>query len=86
MNQMTELRIKTSHYIIAATALVTSLSWNSSIQQLITNVVPLSEEVYAKLVYALLMTIILILMIKYFPNTSTELPIHVQESLQNIKK
>ncbi len=70
MNYYSELRIKTSHYMIAAFALVTSLSWNSTMQQTINKFFPLnSDEIYAKVIYSLFLTFVLILLIKYLPST-----------------
>ncbi len=75
MQYISELRIKTAHYLIGAFALVTSLSWNSSMQLAINKLFPInSDEVYAKIIYSLFLTFLLVVMITYLPNTSAALP------------
>ncbi len=74
MDYYQELRSKTSHYIITAFALVTSLSWNSTIQQSINKWFPLTtDEIYVKIIYSLFLTLLLILLIKYLPSTTAEI-------------
>ena len=83
MQYVSELRIKTAHYLIAAFALVTSLSWNSSMQLLINKLFPLnSDEIYAKIIYSLFLTFLLIVLIKYLPSTTTELPKPTQKEIE----
>ncbi len=83
MQYVSELRVKTAHYLITAFALVTSLSWNSSMQLLINKLFPLnSDEIYAKIIYSLFLTFMLIVIIKYLPGTNSEMPKPVQRDLE----
>lgn len=83
MQYVSELRVKTAHYLITAFALVTSLSWNSSMQLLINKLFPLnSDEIYAKIIYSLFLTFMLIIIIKYLPGTNSEMPKQVQKDLE----
>jgi hypothetical protein len=75
--------IKTSHYIIGAVALTAALSWNSAIRESINKCFPLpKEEIVANFVYAVIITIFLILLIEYLPNTTSELPKSTQEKIK----
>ena len=87
MQYISELRVKTAHYLITAFALVTSLSWNSSMQLLINKLFPLSsDEIYAKIIYSLFLTFLLIVIIKYLPGTNSEMPKQVQKDLESFSQ
>lgn len=61
-----ELRRKTATYAAAALALVTALAWNEAIKSVVEFLFPLSQNsMTAKLIYALLMTVILVLVTVY---------------------
>jgi len=67
--------VKTSHYIIGGFALATALTWNTSIREAIKQKFPVPEDnVKANMIFAVVITIILILLIYILPNTKTELP------------
>jgi hypothetical protein len=52
-------------------------------QMLINKLYPLtSEEIYAKIIYSLFLTFMLIVIIKYLPGTNSEMPKQVQKDLQ----
>jgi hypothetical protein len=71
---MDQLGTKTSHYIISAVALTTALSWNGTIRQGIDSYFPQPEsEILAGVIYALIMTMFLILLVHYLPDTSSEI-------------
>lgn len=66
-----EFRERISGYVIGAFGLVASLAWNDAITALIEKVFPLGKDtVVAKFIYALLITIILVIiavyMVKFF--------------------
>lgn len=55
-----EIRLKTITYITAALGLVVGLAWNEAIKSVITYLFPLDQNtIVAKIVYALLVTVIL---------------------------
>ncbi|MBI2594706.1 MAG: hypothetical protein HYW38_00360 [Candidatus Colwellbacteria bacterium] len=61
-----EIRRKTMTYIAAALGLVTGLAWNEAIKSILTYFFPLDQNtVIAKVIYALLMTIILVFVTAY---------------------
>ena len=61
-----EFRERISGYIIGAFGLVASLAWNDAITNLIEKIFPLGKDtVIAKFIYALVMTIILVVIAVY---------------------
>jgi uncharacterized membrane protein len=73
-----EFRQKTVTYITAALGLVTGLAWNEAIKSVIEFFFPLNENtMIAKLVYALIMTLILVFLGNYIlkaPQQTTNQP------------
>lgn len=68
-----ELRQKTFGYIIAAFGLVAGLAWNDAIKIAIEYVFPFSTEtIIAKLIYAVVITIIVVLLSIYMMGTLEE--------------
>lgn len=85
-------KIKTSHYIIASLSLVTALSWNEAMKQLIKKIYVASEGVImGNIIYALAITLLLIVVIHMLPDTKSELPADTQtkirqaETIQNLQ-
>jgi len=61
-----EFRERISGYVIGAFGLVASLAWNDAISSLIVKVFPLGKDtVIAKFIYALVMTVILVIIAVY---------------------
>ena len=61
-----EFRERISGYIIGAFGLVASLAWNDAITALIEKIFPLGKDtVVAKFIYALLITVILVVIAVY---------------------
>ena len=82
MEYVSDLRIRTAHYIIAGFSLVVGLSWNDTIKHVIDVAFPLQRDaIYMKVIYSLLITLILIIIIKYLPDTSSQLPPPIQKEL-----
>ena len=80
-----DLKIKTSHYIISAVGLVTALSWNTSIKEYIQKNYPMPKDnVKANFIYAVIATIILVLLIYLLPDTKSELPVQTQNKLETL--
>ena len=68
-----ELRQKTFGYIIAAFGLVAGLAWNDAIKIAIEYIFPFSTEtIIAKLIYAIIMTAIVVLISIYIMGTIEE--------------
>ena len=57
-----EVRLKTADYILAAFGFVTGLAWNEAVKALIEQFFPLQGSgVWAKLIYALLITVVFVI-------------------------
>lgn len=85
-------KIKTSHYIIASLSLVTALSWNEAMKQLIKKIYAAPDGVImGNIIYALAITLLLIIVIHMLPDTKSELPADTQtkirqaETIQNLQ-
>ena len=61
-----ELKSRTLGYISAALGLVAGLAWNDAIKQLIETIFPLAKDTIAvKFLYAVLITVAVIVLISY---------------------
>jgi len=68
-----EVRQKTMDLILAAFGFVAGLAWNEAIKALIEEVFPAhNNSVWAKLTYALLVTILVVLVSVYFVRSTTK--------------
>lgn len=78
--------IKSSHYILTAFAVVCAFSWNAAIQDAIDLYLPKdsAKELWAKVFYAVIITVILVMLIVFLPDTKTELPATAQTKLNEI--
>jgi hypothetical protein len=75
--------VKTSHYVIGGFALVTALAWNSSIKTALEHKFPMPQDnVKANLIYAVIITLILVLIIFVLPDTKSELPESTQKKIE----
>jgi uncharacterized BrkB/YihY/UPF0761 family membrane protein len=82
-----EFKVRASHYIIGGLSLVTALSWNEAIKAYINKVYPLQRDSAAALVlYAVIMTLFVILVVYMLPDTVTLLPDAVKTKIENIKQ
>lgn len=76
-------KIKTSHYIIASLSLVTALSWNEAMKLLIKKIYVVPDGVImGNIIYALAITLLLIVIIHMLPDTKSELPIDTQTKIR----
>ena len=76
-------KIKTSHYIIASLSLVTALSWNEAMKQTIKSVYTVPNDlIWGNIVYAVMITFILIIVIYMLPDTKAELPADTQAKIR----
>lgn len=68
-----EVRQKTMDLILAAFGFVAGLAWNEAIKALIEEVFPAhNNSVWAKLTYALLVTLLVVLVSVYFVRTTAK--------------
>jgi len=68
-----EVREKTFGYIVGALGLVAGLAWNEAIKALIEYFFPASQNgILAKFIYAILITIIIVLTSTYLVKLSTK--------------
>ena len=81
-----EFKIKTSHYFIAAFGLATALSWNNAVKKMIENMYPMPGQIAPLFVYALVMTVILIILIMVLPDTKHELPRTVRKRIDHMRQ
>lgn len=82
----TAFTIKTSHYIIAGLSLVAALSWNEAIKHVIKSVYVLPTDVtWGNILYAMVITCVLIVVIYLLPDTKSELPIDTQAKIDHIE-
>lgn len=79
--------VKTSHYIIGGFALATAITWNTSIREVIKQKFPIPEDnVKANMIFAMVMTLILVLLIYVLPNTKSELPDTTRQKIAEEEK
>lgn len=75
--------VKASHYIIGGFALTTALAWNNSIRENIKQKFPIPEDnVRANLMFAVIITVVLVLIIYFLPDTKSELPDDTKKKVQ----
>ncbi len=76
-------KIKTSHYIIASLSLVTALSWNEAMKQTMKSIYTVPNDlIWGNIVYALVITLLLIVVIYMLPDTKAELPADTQAKIK----
>jgi hypothetical protein len=79
-------KIKTSHYIIASLSLVTALSWNEAMKNIIKKIYVLPKDVaWGNVLYALFITLVLIIVIHMLPDTKSELPAETQAKINHLE-
>ena len=61
----TEVKERTIGYILAALGLVAGLSWNEAIKSLIDSVFPKSNSIAVKFIYAVVVTVFIVLITVY---------------------
>ena len=62
--------------------MVVALSWNETIKDFVQTYFPMaSDAIYMRVIYSLAMTLVLILIIRFLPNTDKELPPIIKKEL-----
>lgn len=83
---VSKFSVKTSHYILAGFGVVAALNWNNAIKETVEAIAPSPKgKITANVIYAVVMTLILILLIHLLPETKTELPIGTQCKIKEQK-
>lgn len=80
---MDALCVKTTHYFIGGISLVTALAWNSSIRSAIEEYFPIPNKTIAGFAYAIIITVILVVVIYMLPDTENELPHEVRSRIRS---
>lgn len=82
-----ELQIRTSHYLIGALSLVTALAWNEVAKSYVHKIYPLPKDsAFTLLIYALVMTVIVVLVVYMLPDTQTLLPDGPRKKIKYLRK
>ena len=69
----TQIKNQTTGYLMAALGLVAGLAWNDAIKSLIEIIFPFAKSgIFAKFIYAILITIVVVFLSKYFLGLSSE--------------
>lgn len=77
--------VKSSHYLAAGFALVAAMSWNSAIRESIDKTYPMPEDnIFAKFMYAIFITVLLIFIVSILPDTRSQLPSKVRTRINEI--
>lgn len=81
-----EVAIRSSHYLLGGLSIVAALGWNETIKKYIAKVYTAGDGASASLIYALTMTIFLVIMLMILPNTEKLLPQKTRELLSTKKE
>jgi hypothetical protein len=79
-------KIRSSHYIIGGLSLVAALGWNEAIKKYIAKIYSPTDSAHAALLYAIIITLFLIVIVSVLPDTVTLLPKETQEKIQTMEK
>lgn len=78
-----DFKIKASHYFLGGMSLAAALGWNEAIKASIKQYNPISTDtIKASFIYAIILTLILVILAMILPDTTTELPGPVQEKIK----
>lgn len=75
--------VKSSHYFITGFALATAITWNTSVREMINQKFPIPEDnVRANFIFAIVITLILVIVIYILPDTKAELPDDTKKKIE----
>jgi len=74
--------VKTSHYIITACSMVAALSWNDTLGGILKEKYPTHSS---KILYSLIITLVVILLILFMPDTRSEFPVETRHKINMIE-
>lgn len=75
--------VKSSHYFITGFALATAITWNTSVREAINQKFPIPEDnVRANFIFAVVITLVLVLVIYILPDTKAELPDDTKKKIE----
>lgn len=83
-----ELKVKSTHYLLGAASLVTALTWNEAIKEYANSVYPKDTggNLNFKLAYAMVLTLIVVLLVLSLPDTTKELPKGTQDKIDDLRE
>jgi hypothetical protein len=77
---------KASHYVLGGFALATAISWNSAIKEILHKRFSVNgDSVLIYILYAVILTCVLVVLIYFLPDTTNELPKPTQKIVQKHK-
>jgi hypothetical protein len=77
---------KASHYVLGGFALATAISWNSAIKEILHKRFSINgDSVLVYILYAVILTCVLVVLIYFLPDTTNELPKPTQKLVQKHK-
>jgi len=77
---------KASHYVLGGFALATAISWNSAIREVLNKKFSVNgDNILVYILYAIVLTCILVVLIYFLPDTTNELPKPTQKIVQKQK-
>lgn len=77
---------KASHYVLGGFALATAISWNSAIKEILHRRFSVNgDSVLVYILYAIILTCVLVVLIYFLPDTTNELPKPTQKIVQKHK-
>lgn len=86
MEAVETLSVKISHYILGAVAIVSAIAWNNAIRTGMDHYFPAPHNaILGSVIYAIVITMLLILLIYILPDTTPELPTKAQRKLYAIR-
>lgn len=81
-----DFTIRTSHYIIASATVVTMLAWQDLFKSVTDYLFPLERDaVSAKFIYTAILTVLVVMLIRFLPNTKKALPNEIQTEIEEKK-
>lgn len=88
---ISEISVKSSHYIIGAVGVIAGLTWRDALSASLDRLLPSNDAIVAKIINAVIITVLLIIMIILLPDTKNNLPTETQvvindKKIQNHKK
>lgn len=84
--QVSTLKVKSSFYIVTAAALTVGMAWNTAVKDAVDYYYPLKRNnVQANFVFALIVTILLLIVIYFFTDADKELPAETQQKITEVR-
>lgn len=82
---ISEISVKSSHYIIGAAGLVAGMAWRDVLSAGLDRILPSDDAIIAKVINAVIITLLLIVMVMILPDTKDNLPTETQVIINDKK-